>query len=275
MPIPLAAMAARTKRTRKREITFRPITAPGTFASDLYAEAYAPVVKAWEAAAELIVGQYERSLATMDGLTVDSPEDINRELSAVEKIIEALMISVTIRLEKFFNRLELYHRRKWVSNVLSATAIDVSLMVSPATVSDTIKASIQWNTQLVRDVSAQTRQRIANSVYQGYRNRTPAREIAKQISEATNLGRKRSLRIASDQVSKATSQLTRERSQEAGIEGYAWVSSGKVHFRQSHKDRDGKIFRWDEPPEDGHPGDAINCGCTSRARLSLDPSDEF
>ena len=180
------------------------------------------------------------------------------------------MISVTMRLDKFFNRLERYHRRKWVSNVLPATAIDVSLLASPATVSDTVKASIQWNTQLVRDVSAQTRQRIANSVYQGYRNRTPAREIAKQISEATNLGRKRSLRIASDQVSKATSQLTRERSQEAGIAEYEWVHSGKVHFRPEHLARNGQRFAWDDPPSDGAPGDAINCGCTSKAVLSLE-----
>lgn len=39
------------------------------------------------------------------------------------------------------------------------------------------------------------------------------------------------------------------------------MGDGKV--RSSHADRDGKTFSWDDPPEGGHPGEALNCRCTA------------
>jgi uncharacterized protein with gpF-like domain len=31
--------------------------------------------------------------------------------------------------------------------------------------------------------------------------------------------------------------------------------------RRAHAVYDDQVFRWDDPPEDGHPGQAINCRC--------------
>ena len=141
MPIPLAAMAARTKRTRKREITFRPITAPATLASDLYAEAYAPIVKAWSEAAERIVEQYGRSLATLDGLTVDSPAEVGAVLSATEDAVTRNLLSIRLRLKAWALRTERYHRRKWVATVKDATGVDIATMIGPKGAQTTVGAA--------------------------------------------------------------------------------------------------------------------------------------
>ena len=269
MPIPLAQMAARTKRTRKREITFRPITAPGTFASDLYAEAYAPVVKAWEAAAERIVGQYERSLATMDAMTVDSPAEVGAVLSATEDAVTRILIPIRLRLEAWALRTERYQRGRWVANVKAATGVDISTMIGPKGAQTTVGAAIESNVGLVQSVSEQTRTRIGEAVFRGLNKRSPAREVAKQITEAVGMARRRSMNIAADQLVKINAQLNSERRREAGIDTWEWVSSHKVNYRPEHAARDGKRYADGDAPSD-LPGELPYCGCTERAVLSLD-----
>lgn len=82
-------------------------------------------------------------------------------------------------------------------------------------------------------------------------------------------------RIARDQTSKIHTAVNQARQQSIGIEEYIWRTSGDrrvvgnpsglypegnaVHG--NHWKREGKIFRWDSPPPDGHPGYAIYCRC--------------
>ena len=44
---------------------------------------------------------------------------------------------------------------------------------------------------------------------------------------------------------------------------YIWRTVGDDQVRDSHAANEGKIFRWDNPPDTGNPGDAINCRCTA------------
>ncbi len=265
MPIPLAAMAARTKRTRKREITFRPITAPATLASDLYAEAYAPVVKAWSEASERIIAQYERTLA----MTTDSPAEVGEVLSATEDEVTRILLSSRRRLEAWGLRTERWHRGKWSSTVKAATGVDIATMIGPKAAQTTVGAAIESNVGLVKSVSEQARTRIGEAVFRGLNKRAPAADVAKEIREATGMARRRALNVAADQTVKITAQLNQERRREAGIDTWEWVSSHKLNFRPEHADRDGKRYSDDDAPED-LPGELPFCGCTERAVLSLD-----
>ncbi len=44
-------------------------------------------------------------------------------------------------------------------------------------------------------------------------------------------------------------------------EHYIWRTRGDEQVRWDHLVREGKIFRWDNPPEGGHPGADHNCRC--------------
>ena len=268
MPIPLAAMAARTKRTRKREITFRAITAPATLASDLYAEAYAPIVKAWSEASERIIAQYERTLA----MTTDSPAEVGAVLSATEDAVTRILLSIRLRLEAWALRTERWHRGKWSSTVKAATGVDIATMTGPKAAQTTVGGAIERNVGLVRSISEQARTRIGEAVFRGLNKRAPASEVAKEIRVATGMARRRALNVAADQTVKITAQLNQERRREAGIDTWEWVSSHKLHFRPEHAARDGKRYSDDDAPEDT-PGELPYCGCTERAVLSL--TDEF
>jgi SPP1 gp7 family putative phage head morphogenesis protein len=51
------------------------------------------------------------------------------------------------------------------------------------------------------------------------------------------------------------------RQQDLGIERYIWRSQDDAKVRESHAEYDDQVFRWDDPPAGGHPGQAHNCRC--------------
>lgn len=262
----LAAIARRVQNPRRPSITIRDIVPPATLATNLYQSAYAPLIAMWRRYAERINAEYERSLAA---LTTDAPADVNLTLAAVEAELQRLLLTLTPALRTWVLSVENWQRGKWRGAVLAATGVDLGTLIGPADVQQTLEQILEWNTNLVVDVSQQTRQRISNAVFAGLTNRTPAREVAKQISEATGMARDRSLRIASDQLTKLTSNLASERRRQAGIDSWEWRSSHKRHFRPEHAARDGKVYT-DETAPDDKPGQLPYCGCRERAVLVFD-----
>jgi SPP1 gp7 family putative phage head morphogenesis protein len=262
----LAMLAKRARKSRRKSITFRPIIAPATLASNLYASAYAPIIAAWGDATPAIMAAYERALAA---LTTDSPEDLGSSIGQAERQSEGVLVRIRLGLGAWAAAVERWHRGKWRAATLTATGVDIGTLIGAGDMRGTIGAAIERNVGLVKSVSDQLRQRISQSVFDGLRKRTPAREVAKQIAEAGAMSKRRALNIASDQLTKVSSELASERRREAGIDTWEWVSSHKVNYRPEHQARDGKRYSDEEPPAD-LPGELINCGCVERAVLSLD-----
>jgi hypothetical protein len=44
-------------------------------------------------------------------------------------------------------------------------------------------------------------------------------------------------------------------------ERYIWRTVRDAHVRPAHAAREGKVFRWSNPPQGGNPGEAPNCRC--------------
>lgn len=57
--------------------------------------------------------------------------------------------------------------------------------------------------------------------------------------------------------------LSEERQRALGIEGYVWRTRGDGKVRDAHAARSGRLFRWDDVPEGGHPGQDHNCRCVA------------
>ncbi|WP_198666112.1 phage minor head protein [Tropicimonas sp. IMCC34043] len=51
------------------------------------------------------------------------------------------------------------------------------------------------------------------------------------------------------------------RQRDLGIDRYIWRSQDDAKVRDSHAEYDDQVFRRDEPPAGGHPGQAHNCRC--------------
>jgi SPP1 gp7 family putative phage head morphogenesis protein len=255
------AKLATGKRGRK---TFRDYRPPAILATDIYRAGYWPVIKFWQERLTRIIAAYERAL-----LVTDSPRDIANEIDQGADDLERLFILLRPTLERALLQVEKWQRGKWIGAALAASGVDLSTMLGPQDVRNTLDVTIARNVDLVKDVSAQIKQRISAAVFDGLSKRQVARDVAKAIRGATELGRGRSLRIASDQLGKVAGALADERRRQAGIDKWEWKSSGKVNFREDHAERDGNIYSDKDPPPT-MPGEEINCGCRQLAVMDFD-----
>lgn len=264
MMFDLATMARRERNIRRPSITLRDIAPPATLATDLYLASYRPVVDLWTRAADRVIAEYERTLA----LTTDSPADLNATIEDAAAEFQRLFLLLRPRLNDWLVRTERWQRGKWRGAVLSATGVDLSTLIGPEGARETLVSYLEWNTALIKDVSAQAQKRISDAVFSGVTQRQPAREVAAKVREAVSMSRRRSIGIASDQLSKVTSALAAERRREAGIEKWEWRWSHKLHGRPEHIARDGKIYTDETAPAD-LPGTLPYCGCRERAVLEF------
>lgn len=282
MQYDLAALARRARNPRRKSITFRDMPPPAVLATNLYQSAYKPIVDLWNGQGERIAAEYER---TLSALTTDAPADLQGLLDEGEGSFQRLLIELTAALRSWVLRAETWQRGKWRGAVLSATGVDLGTLLGPEDLRQTLDEYIAWNTSLVKDVSAQARKRIGDAVFSGLTQRKPAREVAADIRGAVAMSRKRSIAIASDQLSKTTSALADERRRQAGLSTWEWIHSKKLHPRTTHKARDGHIYSEDSarvgtevdgktveapPPADDLPGRQPYCGCRSRGVLLFD-----
>lgn len=273
MRIDLASQAKAAGKRRKR-IELREIVPTRAQVGDL-ARLYMPVVRIWALGARnRILPAYRRSLVEQqayDGLQRDRAGDVEVEIAAVDA--EAVRATFTFRglFQVWAEALQLWHMRKVISDLRYATNVDLSTQLHAGDVAETMEDVLARNVALVRDVSDQARGRISDIVFRGLQNRTPTREVAKQINEAVGLGRDRALRIAQDQSSKLSAALDKDRQLQLGMTSFEWRHSGKRHYRPEHLARNGKVFSWSsEVARTDPPGFAPFCGCKAKGILELD-----
>jgi SPP1 gp7 family putative phage head morphogenesis protein len=274
--IDLAAMAARVGQgPKRRRVVELPVITPTTaLAADL-ASVHMKALRAWRDQLNLVVlPAYTATLGELrDGFTdamviSDDLADVRNATEGAAASVTTMLAGLTPSLRAWALRLERWHRLKFARLVMTPTGVDLLTMVGPEDVRETLEAVLARNVALVRSVSDETRGRISDIVFRGFQKRTPAREVARQMTQAVGLGRARSLRIASDQAVKLSSELDTERFRQVGIERWKWRHSGKKHFRPEHRARSGNVYTFKKPPPD-MPGEKPYCGCKKQAILTL------
>jgi SPP1 gp7 family putative phage head morphogenesis protein len=86
-----------------------------------------------------------------------------------------------------------------------------------------------------------------------------------KLRETVNVSKKRATLIVRNEIATASATAVQATQTDLGIEEYIWVTAHDDRVRPEHKARDGKTFRWDTPPKDGHPGQPIQCRCVAVA----------
>jgi SPP1 gp7 family putative phage head morphogenesis protein len=261
----LTATAKTRRRFRRSRITLKAIAPTNAQAQDL-AAIMVRVTNHWSAALDRILAQYDPPAAPG---TRDSLFGLGDVLDALREEGDRLVISITPSLREWALRLERWHRARWSANVMTATGVHLDTILTAGDVAEPIEAFLQRNVALVRSVSDETRDRISDTVFRNFQKRTPIAEVARELRESVDMGRRRAIRIAADQSTKLSSALDTERMVQAGIEKWEWVHSGKLHAREEHLERNGKVYSFDDPPED-MPGELPFCGCRKLGVIDLD-----
>jgi SPP1 gp7 family putative phage head morphogenesis protein len=166
------------------------------------------------------------------------------------------------------------HNRKEVIKVLSfVSGVQVrELFPAEPFLESELSAFVKHNIRLIQTVPSRYFSEIEGVLYRGAQQGLSHTSVKKQIAERFGVSRNRAKVIARDQVGKLNSQLTQLRHQALGIKKYRWRTVGDERVRgnpsglspkatPSHWSREGKVFSWASPPQDGHPGQPIQCRC--------------
>ncbi|MGJ8477262.1 phage minor head protein [Sphingobium yanoikuyae] len=264
---------------KRRDIVLRPIIPTQAAATDL-AAIYAPAWQIWADSIDRILAGYDpQPLPTADTLTIDTVDQVQAAISSVaQEFLTILTARIAPGLRQWAVRAERVHRSKWSAAIKAGVGVDLDLILSAQPVEEALAVWLSRNVALVTNVSDQAQGRIADAVFRGYEQRTPVREVAKEIREATGMGRDRAIRIASHQNSSLSAALDTERMAEAGLDFAKWRHSAKRFPRKDHLARDGKIYNIrtgkerdgnGSVPADDRPGMKPACGCRFQAWIPL------
>ena len=132
------------------------------------------------------------------------------------------------------------------------------------------------NSTQVRDIPNRALVNIERVISDGIRSKKNMGEIKRDVQNAYTSAKQSAVSVARDQVSTLNYQLTEMEHRDAGVTKYKWKSMRDSRVREAHREFDGKVFKWSEPPAEWymtksrgkvytgkrfHPGEAYACRC--------------
>jgi SPP1 gp7 family putative phage head morphogenesis protein len=211
-----------------------------------------------------------------DSLTRDGRfDDVFRRLRDLMDIVSDAARRLLDRLLRFENA----NNERRLNEALRRTlGIDITAVIGREGIERVIEDAVTRNVSLIRGLAGDTATRIEQSVLDAATQGATSRDLSDRLMREFDVGQRRSRLIARDQLGKFSAQLNETRQRGLGVEEYIWSCSldervrgnpdGRYpNARPSHWDREGQTFRWDSPPQGGHPGEAIQCRCVARAVL--------
>lgn len=150
------------------------------------------------------------------------------------------------------------------------STIGVDIYQSEPKLEELTELWVQENINLITSLENQYFDRLKNIISDAIQNGTLTTNVTKQIQELAGVSKRRAQLIATDQIGKLNGNLTQYRQTKAGIDEYIWRTAGDSRVRPAHSLRNGKRFKWSNPPPDGHPGIAIRCRCVAIPVIDLE-----
>lgn len=133
---------------------------------------------------------------------------------------------------------------------------------------------VRENLDLVGSLEAETLRKLRDELTRLIADGVPEEEIEERLiaflQKQAEVEGNRAVLIGSDQVGKLNGRLMEYWQRSAGITHYRWQTMMDDRVRPAHADRQGLVFAWDNPPDDGHPGMAIRCRCVADPVIDLD-----
>lgn len=147
---------------------------------------------------------------------------------------------------------------------------------------------VDENVRMIKSIPVESLGKMRETIRQGFVRGMTITDIQKAIQKEFGETRKKARMLARDQISTLNAQISKLQQQDAGCTKYRWSTSKDSRVRECHKDLDGKIFSWDDPPEMWyetkkagrvytgrrcHPGEDFVCRCVAIPVFELDKVD--
>lgn len=168
--------------------------------------------------------------------------------------------------EDFGRRTAEHQRRQLEKELLAATGVEVP--VGNPRLGALLDVFVKDNVALIKTLPTTYFEDMEKRVTAAIRNGTRPEVLAEELRQRYGVAESTARRIANDQLGKLAGELNEARQKDLGITDYTWRATGDARTRPAHAAREGRTYEWDSPPEDGHPGEAINCRCFAEPNLA-------
>lgn len=193
---------------------------------------------------------------------------ITQVYRAVDDAVEAAAVrGVPIDfIREHFDKVRGYHRRRLIETFQAALGVDISFLLTRPEVMTFIDRKIVENVALIKTIPERMHASLVEHLQREFRDAPFDRQkLTKILSEEYGSSGYNLRRLARDQTTKTIGNLTEIRQRQLGIQGYRWGTSADEVVRPTHRENGGKMFRWDQPPQNGTgpPGHDIQCRCVA------------
>ncbi|MFZ7222711.1 phage minor head protein [Avibacterium avium] len=166
---------------------------------------------------------------------------------------------------QFLSQTAEFNKKQFHKVLKSAYKVDIFL-TEPWLDEPLLQAEWQ-NVNLIKSIPIQLQEKLRYRMAEAVLGGESYKSLAADLEKLLDMPKRRATIIARDQIGKLNGRLTQLRQENIGVKSYIWRGSLDERERLSHVEREGKEFRWDNPPDDGHPGQPILCRCSAEAVL--------
>lgn len=177
-------------------------------------------------------------------------------------------------------------KAQFEKSIARALGVDYTTIFEDELVYNAAEFAVLEASNLIKTIPEEYFGKVQEAVMQNFQQLPlpEGRTLIEQIRHIYGVSQSRATVIARDQTSKINTALTQARNEEVGISEYIWRTAGDIRVvgtpgglypkgnrvHGNHYKRNGQTFRWDSPPEDGHPGFAINCRCIAESKIDIE-----
>lgn len=216
----------------------------------------------------MLPGLVAEAKALRGDARTDAPNDVNRELDRISEEFyrNTSQASLEAMAESYGQRTSDFQKDELQRQLKASLGVEVP--INDRTLGPRIRAFTAENVALIKSIPQRYFDQVERQVIAGVRDGSRWEEIATELEERFGVAESSAQLVARDQVGKFFGELNEVRQSELGVVAYLWRTSNDSRVREEHAAREGQSFTWADPPEDGHPGEAILCRCFAEPDLT-------
>lgn len=275
MRIDIRGLIPNIRRLKRRRIFLKPAR-PSRKEELWYKTELLRIVRLLQAEAEKTLIPVLKRRFPGPGTLHDADDDLEsvfdrmaRQFGGIERVAERLAQLAAWRAKGAADR-------QFVAAVKQAIGVDITgLLRGDGEIARAMADATQANIDLIKSIPDVYFDKLKKAVYEHVSVGVRWESLAKEVRRIGDVTESRAKLIARDQTSKMNSKFNEVRQTSVGIDKYTWSTAHDERVRARHRENDGKVFRWDQPPErTGHPGHDVQCRCVAVPFFDLDAMEE-
>lgn len=200
--------------------------------------------------------------AHVDGPTIRDQKKLAEALASYSEALGPWAERVVGNLLKDVNRT---NKKSWESTSARIGA-QLKRTMEETAVGDVMKLIQRRQVELIKSLPIEAGLRAQKLSQEAVMGGKRADEVAAELMKSGEVTESRATLIARTEIAKANAALTQARAGYVGSVYYIWRTAEDGDVRESHAAMNGKVFRFDDPPEipgEGRhgPGEFPNCRC--------------